>query len=60
MISFGQPFFLYDAPNYGTYINAYCPLAAQQIALVDRLMGKAPFTGISPSDPFCGQEQLRW
>lgn len=60
MISFGQPYFLYDAPNYGTYINAYCPLPAQQIALVERLLGKAEFTGISPVDPFCGMEQLQW
>lgn len=60
LISFGQPYFLYDAPNYGTCINAYCPLPAQQLALVDRLLGKEAFTGISPVDPFCGLEQLRW
>lgn len=60
LISFGQPYFLYDAPNYGTCINAYCPLPAQQLALVDRLLGRESFTGVSPVDPFCGLEQLKW
>lgn len=60
LVSFGQPYFLYDAPNYSTYINAYCPLPAQQLALLDRLLGREPFTGRSPVDPFCGMEQLKW
>jgi beta-N-acetylhexosaminidase len=60
LISFGQPYFLYDAPNFETYINAYCSLADQQIETVRRLVGEAEFTGVSPVDAFCGQEQLRW
>ncbi len=60
LISFGQPYYLYDAPNFGTYINAYALLPEVQVALAERLVGEASFTGVSPVDAFCGQEQLRW
>ena len=60
LVSFGQPYYLYDAPNHATYVNAYCSLAATQRMLVQRLTGEAPFTGVSPVDPFCGMEQLEW
>jgi beta-N-acetylhexosaminidase len=60
LVSFGQPYYLYDAPNFSTYINAYCSLADNQRELVRRLVGEAGFTGRSPVDAFCGKEQLRW
>jgi beta-N-acetylhexosaminidase len=60
LISFGQPYYLYDAPNFATYINAYASLPDVQTALVERLTGDAPFTGNSPVDAFCGKEQLSW
>ncbi|MED5544331.1 MAG: glycoside hydrolase family 3 N-terminal domain-containing protein [Pseudomonadota bacterium] len=60
MISLGQPYYLYDAPDLRTYINGYSALPSVQSALVERLLGKAPFTGVSPVDPFCGEEQLRY
>ena len=60
LVSFGQPYYLYDAPNFSTYINAYASLSDVQTALVERLVGKAPFTGVSPVDAFCGKAQLRW
>lgn len=60
LISFGQPFYLFDAPNFSTYINAYSSLEDVQRELVNRLVGAAPFTGMSPVDAFCGLEQLRW
>lgn len=59
LISFGQPYYLYDAPNFGTYINAYASLPDVQAALVERLVGDAPFIGVSPVDAFCGKEQLQ-
>lgn len=59
LVSFGQPYYLYDAPNFQTYVNAYCPLPDVQIELVRRLVGEAEFEGVSPVDPFCGLEQLR-
>jgi beta-N-acetylhexosaminidase len=58
--SFGQPYYLYDAPNISTYVNAYSSLADQQVELARRLVGEAGFTGVSPVDAFCGREQLRW
>jgi len=60
LISFGQPYYLYDAPNFGTYVNGYCSLPSSQRELVRRLNGEVPFTGQSPVDPFCGEEQLKW
>jgi beta-N-acetylhexosaminidase len=57
--SFGQPYYLYDAPNVSTYVNAYSSLADQQVELVRRLVGEAAFTGVSPVDAFCGLEQAR-
>lgn len=60
LASFGQPYYLYDAPNFSTYVNGYCSNAQTQCALVKRLVGEANFTGKSPVDPFCGMEQLRW
>lgn len=60
LVSFGQPYYLYDAPNFSTYINAYASLPEAQHALAERLVGNVPFTGVSPVDPFCGSEQLRW
>lgn len=60
LVSFGQPYYLYDAPNFATYINAYASLPNVQTALVERLAGDAPFTGVSPVDAFCGREQLTW
>jgi beta-N-acetylhexosaminidase len=60
LISFGQPYYLYDAPNFSTYVNAYCPLEDSQRELARRLSGELGFTGKSPVDPFCGLDQLRW
>ncbi|MBG6117391.1 MULTISPECIES: glycoside hydrolase family 3 protein [unclassified Sphingobium] len=60
LLSFGQPYYLYDAPNIATCINAYASLPDVQIAVAKRLMGEATFAGVSPVDAFCGKEQLRW
>ena len=60
LVSFGQPYYLYDAPNMSTCVNAYSALPGVQEELALRLFGQRPFTGDSPVDPFCGLEQLRW
>lgn len=60
MISLGQPYYLFDAPDVATYINAYSGLEEVQRALVPRLLGQVPFTGVSPVDAFCGLEQAKW
>lgn len=60
LISFGQPYYLFDAPHMKTCVNAYCSIEAVQRETVRRLTGEAAFTGVSPVDPFCGLEQLKW
>lgn len=60
MISFGYPYYLYDAPRMPTCINAYCTLDAMQSAVVDLLLGKGVFNTHSPVDPFCGLEDARY
>lgn len=60
LLSFGQPYYLRDAANFATYINAYSSIGTVQHELVERLVGSTPFEGVSPVDAFCGEEQLRW
>jgi beta-N-acetylhexosaminidase len=60
MVSLGFPFYLYDAPRVPTYINAYGSSEAMQAAVVDAIMGRTPFAGTNPVDPFCGSAQARY
>lgn len=60
MISFGYPYYLYDAPRVPTYVNAYGSSEALQAAVVEALMGRTEFAGTSPVDPFCGSEQGKY
>ena len=54
MISFGHPYYLGDAPRVPTYINAYSTIASVQQAVAEKLVGNAPFEGVSPVDAFAG------
>ena len=58
MVSTGYPFHLFDAPMIDTYINAYSDNIAYIKAVIDKLMGRSTFKGISPSDPFCGKDYI--
>ncbi|AJQ96943.1 glycoside hydrolase family 3 protein [Gynuella sunshinyii] len=60
MVSFGHPYFLYDAPRIPTYINAYCATAEMQVAVLSGLLGRESFNRFNPVDPFCGSEQGRY
>jgi beta-N-acetylhexosaminidase len=60
MMSFGHPYYLYDAPRVPCYINAYSNVASSQRAVLERLTGTAPFTGVSPIDPFAGAPDARY
>jgi beta-N-acetylhexosaminidase len=60
MISFGHPYYLYDAPRVPTYINAYSTLEEVQAAVIECLLGHAPFNAHNPVDPFCGDEQAEY
>ena len=54
LVSFGQPYYLYDAPRMPCVINAYTATAPTQQAVVRKLLGEEPFDGVSPVDAFCG------
>jgi beta-N-acetylhexosaminidase len=60
MISLGHPYHLYDAPRVPCYINAYSNTADSQLAVLDRLLGKASFEGVSPIDAFAGAPDARY
>ena len=54
MMSFGYPYYRYDAPRVPPYIKAYCTLAQMQQAVVDLMLGNGDCNHNSPVDPFCG------
>ena len=60
LISFGYPYYLYDAPRLPCVVNAYATMDTMQRATLDCLLGRAPFEGTSPVDPFCGQPDARY
>ncbi|MCR5575655.1 MAG: response regulator [Oscillospiraceae bacterium] len=53
-VSLGNPYGFVDVPMIRTIINAYNASPYTVQAVVDRITGKEPFTGLSPVDPFCG------
>ena len=59
MISTAYPYHLFDAPMLKTYINAYAGTEDFREAVMDKLLCRSAFTGVSPIDPFCGREELK-
>ncbi len=53
-VSIDNPYHLQDVATVKTFVNGYTSTPTVVDAVVDRLLGLAPFTGISPADPFCG------
>jgi len=60
LISFGYPYYLYDAPTIPCVINAYMAGETAQSAVLECVMGRAKFNGKSPVDAFCGQAIARF
>ncbi|CAH2713140.1 glycoside hydrolase family 3 N-terminal domain-containing protein [Neobacillus drentensis] len=58
-ISVENPYHLLDVPRIKTYINTYSSNDFVLEALIDKLMGRSEFQGISPVDPFCGMWDTR-
>ena len=54
-MSLGQPYYLYDAPRMPCVVNAYTAIEPVQRAVLAKLLGEQPFTGLSPVDATCGQ-----
>lgn len=53
-VSVANPYHLQDVPMVKTYINAYTANKYNPKIIVEKLVGKSKFEGISPVDPFCG------
>ena len=60
MISFGYPYYLYDAPRVPCYVNAFSTMPSMQTAVLECLMGRSPWNTKSPHDAFCGLEDARF
>jgi beta-N-acetylhexosaminidase len=58
-VSLENPYHLLDVPRVKTYINTYGSSDVVLGLLVDKLMGRSPFKGASPVDPFCGKWDTR-
>ena len=54
-VSLENPYHLLDVPRVRTYINTYGVNDYTLPLLVDKLMGRSDFKGVSPVDPFCGK-----
>lgn len=59
-ISVANPYHLLDAPMIKTFINCYSNSEFVLEAVVDKILGKSEFKGVSPIDPFCGREDTRY
>lgn len=59
MISTACPYHLFDAPMVKTYINAYSGEPRYARAVMDKIMGRSQFVGVSPADPCCGKDYIR-
>lgn len=59
-ISVANPYHLLDVPMVKTYINCYSNNEFVLEKVVDKILGKSEFKGVSPIDPFCGREDTRF
>ncbi len=57
-VSLANPYHLLDVPMMKTFINAYTNTPDVNAAVMEKLMGRSQFTGVSPVDPFCGRTDL--
>lgn len=60
MIGLGYPYHLFDAPMVDTFINAYSNEPQYRRAIMDKIMGRSAFKGVSPVDPYCGKDYLKY
>lgn len=59
VVSFANPYHLLDIPMADVYVNAYTDNMETRTAVIDKLMGRSEFKGVSPVDPFCGHMDTR-
>lgn len=58
-ISMENPYHLLDVPMVKTFINAYSNTKENIDALIEKMMGRSEFKGVSPVDPFCDRWDTR-
>ena len=58
-VSLENPYHLLDFPRAKTFINCYSSNDSVIEMLIEKLMGRSGFRGISPIDPFCGKWDAR-
>lgn len=58
-VSMNSPYMLIDMPRVKTFVNGYMPAPHFVDATIEKLMGRSPFAGVSPVDPFCGRSDTR-
>lgn len=58
-VSVSWPYHLQDVPRVPVYINCYTSSEEIVNNLVEKLMGRSEFKGVSPVDPFCGYWDTR-
>lgn len=59
-ISLLSPFHLADVPQVQTYINTYDSKDFTVDVLVEKMLGRSEFVGVSPVDAFCGFEDTKY
>lgn len=59
-VSVGNPYHLLDVSMIKTYINGYCNSEYVIDAVIEKILGGSEFKGVSPIDPFCGKEDLKY
>ena len=58
LISFGNPYHLYDLPMVETVVNAYCNYDHFIEMAIKKLTGESSFKGVSPVNAFCENSLL--
>lgn len=59
-VSVNNTFHLIDVPMVPTYINAYNGNDVSLDLVIEKIMGKSEFKGVSPVDAFCGAWDTRF
>jgi len=54
LVSLGSPFCLVDAPMIRTCVNGYSCSQWIMDAVIEKILGRSEFHGVTPVDPFCG------
>ncbi len=59
-VSVGNPYHLLDVPMIKTFVNCYSNNDIMLETVVEKMLGRSEWKGISPVDSFCGKEYLKY